>query len=112
MAEPVSSLLPFQTRLLAQARKWSLSNYKYYDEPEGENLLGKLLATNRFAVQGGLMFGSYMALGNFPEHEKGLRRYQLIAGRIAYFTLPAIACATAFTTTVYVATRLRKKDDM
>lgn len=111
VAAPVSSLLPFETRLLALARKYSLHNFRYYDDPEGENLAGKLVATNRFALQGGLMYGSYMAFANFPEHEKGIRCYQLVAGRIAYFTLPAIACATAFTTTVYVATRLRKTDD-
>lgn len=35
----------------------SLFKSEYYDKPEGEDYVGKMVATNRLALQGGLGIG-------------------------------------------------------
>lgn len=92
-----------------QAKKHELLPYKakYYDKPEGEDLLGKLLATNRLVIPFGLIVGLSDAFmhQNFTD-------YQRIAGRVFHWTWPFVGVATAFTTTAYFGAKIRQKDDL
>lgn len=82
---------------------------KYYDKPEGEDLLGKLVATNRILVPPALTWGIVDA---FMHGGLYYQDFQRKFGRVVHFTWPAVGVATAFTTTVYFATKLRNgKDD-
>lgn len=80
---------------------------KYYDKPEGEDLFGKLIAANRYTVGYGFMWGIVDA--TMLTRKTGV---QARIGRVIHFTWPAAACATVFTSVVYFATKIRRKDDM
>lgn len=107
-AEPVKSLLPLGHKIINFRSPLWRNNY--YDHPDGEDLIGKLVATNRWALYGGIMYGVFDVTMGQGRPEKG--GYQARIGRIGYWTLPLLGCATAFTTVVYASTRLRQKDDM
>lgn len=85
----------------------SLLKAQYYDKPEGEDVFGKMAATNRYALSAGLVWSTYDVL--FISKPQG---YIRAIGRYGYFTGPAMAMASAFTMTTYAATKLRGKDDM
>lgn len=80
---------------------------KYYDKPDGQDLLGKLIACNRNTVPYGIMYGIIDSL----MHSPNISGVQARIGRVVHFTWPAAACATTFTTVTYFATKLRQKDD-
>lgn len=79
---------------------------KYYDKPEGQDLLGKLIASNRQLLPIGVIWGTVDCF----MHSKATGLQQRL-GRVIHFAWPAAAVATTFTTTTYFATRLRQKDD-
>lgn len=106
VAEPVKHLLPIGDRIASY--KSPLWRNGYYDTPDGQDLVGKLVATNRYALYGGILYGVYdVTMANPPK----IGGYQAIIGRVGYWTLPLLGCATAFTTVVYASTRFRQKDD-
>ncbi|KAJ6633315.1 NADH dehydrogenase [ubiquinone] 1 alpha subcomplex subunit 11 [Pseudolycoriella hygida] len=78
----------------------------YYKHPEGQDVFGKMLATNSMALGAGLIFSKYDIL--FITKPKG---YVQTLGRCGYFCGPFMGMATAFTMTTYAANRLRGKDD-
>lgn len=80
---------------------------KYYDHPEGEDLVGKLVATNRILLPIGFIIGAADALMH-----KNLNGFQKISGRILHWTWPFAGIATAFTATTYFGAKLREKDDL
>lgn len=79
---------------------------RYYQHPEGEDLVGKLAYTTRFTGTLGLAFGIIDA--RLYTQPKG---YMGVLGRILYWTWPAVGMSAAFVSTTYIATNLRKKDD-
>ncbi|XP_031620708.1 uncharacterized protein LOC116339146 [Contarinia nasturtii] len=86
-----------------------LYSVKYYDKPEGEDLLGKLIAINRTCIPWGFTVGVTDALmhgGRF------LPTYQQQFGRFVHFMWPTIAVPTAFATTTYFCAKIRQKDDL
>lgn len=99
-------------KILPYFLRWQRRNdsylYKarYYDKPEGEDLMGKLIAINRPALQYGAMAGMCYAF----MHSKPAG-FQGTVGKILYFTWPAMGAATAFATVTYFSTKLRQKDD-
>jgi NADH dehydrogenase (ubiquinone) 1 alpha subcomplex subunit 11 len=84
----------------------NFQKYHYYDAPEGEDLTGKMIATNRFALIGALSWAVTDIL--MLSKPKG---YLPTIARMGYFALPAAGMASAFTMTTYAATRIRHKDD-
>lgn len=79
---------------------------KYYDEPEGKDLVGKLIATNRYA----LVCGSGMAWGDCALHTKPSTLTGALA-RFGFWVTPAVCLATTYTVITYAATTIRGKDD-
>lgn len=87
-----------------------LYTVKYYDKPEGQDLVGKLIATNRILIPFGLTWGLMDA---FFHGGRNMPGFQQKFGRVVHFTWPAAGVATAFTSTVYFATKFRNgKDDL
>lgn len=87
-----------------------LYTVKYYDKPDGQDLMGKLIASNRALLPWGITWGLMDAFFHDGRLKNG---FQNKFGRVAHFTWPAAGIATAFTTTVYFATRFRNgKDDL
>jgi NADH dehydrogenase (ubiquinone) 1 alpha subcomplex subunit 11 len=87
----------------------SLQSFKtaqYYAKPDGEDYHGKMLATNRYALAVSVPL-AYLDIIMFTK-PKGT--FPSIA-RFFYWTGPALATASAFTTTTYLAARMRGKDD-
>ncbi|KAK7864964.1 hypothetical protein R5R35_004946 [Gryllus longicercus] len=80
--------------------------YKYYDSPEGEDCFKKLWFTTKIAAAAGLTWSTLDVI--LHSHPQG---YVQTVARYGHFTLPFIGIAAAFTTTVCVATSVRKKDD-
>lgn len=83
-------------------------NFKaqYYDKPDGEDVGGKMLATNRYALLAGLGWATTDCL--FLSKPVG---YAPTIARYIYFTAPFMGMASAFTITTYAATKVRGKDD-
>lgn len=79
---------------------------KYYDHPEGEDALGKVFATNRYAVCAALGVSTIDVL--MVSHPKG---YAPTLARYLFYGGPFIGMATAFTLGTFLFTRLREKDD-
>lgn len=86
-----------------------LYTVKYYDKPEGQDLLGKLIATNRLCLKYGVTLGVMDAC---MQTGRTLNHYQSKIGRFVHFLWPTIAVPTAFTTATYFAAKFRQKDDM
>ena len=84
----------------------NLLKHNYYDAPEGQDLAGKMIATNRFALTGTTAYAVADIL--MLSKPKG---YLPTIARFCYFALPAIGMATAFTMTTFFATNLREKND-
>lgn len=80
---------------------------KYHDKPEGQDLLGKLVATNRYALPWGVVIGGTDALMH-----QNFNNFQQIAGRMLHWVWPFAGVATAFTTTAYFGAKIRQKDDL
>lgn len=84
----------------------SLFTSQYYDKPEGEDYVGKMLATNRIAVQGALGLGTVdIIMATKP------RGILPIISRYVWWTGPAVGMASAFTTGAYMSQKLRGKND-
>lgn len=84
----------------------SFFKLNYYAHPEGKDLLGKLLATNKYAFIAGLWWSTADTL--MISKTKG---YGPTLARYAYNTVPLMGMATAFTAATYAATNFREKDD-
>ncbi|XP_055609703.1 uncharacterized protein LOC129756732 [Uranotaenia lowii] len=78
----------------------------YYDQPEGSDLFGKMVATNKYALAAGLGWSSIEVL--MISKPKGVIPS---LGRYVYFTGPFMGMASAFTVGTYAANKLRGKDD-
>lgn len=98
-------ILPWYIRF-QRFRDHYLCTAKYYDKPEGEDLLSKLIAINRPALQYGLVSGlCYSFMHSKPAG------WQTHAGRVLYFVWPFMTAATSFATVTYFSTKIRQKDD-
>lgn len=84
---------------------------RYYDKPDGEDLVGKLIATTRPAFIIGSGYGLIDIVLN-SKNAKNMRGFQACAGRYLYFTGPAVGMAYTFTFATYAAVRARGKDDI
>lgn len=80
---------------------------RYYNKPEGEDLLEKLVASNRIAMTWGFAWG--IVDSTILARKQG---YAHMIGRLWFCTWPAAGAATAFTTTAYFGAKLREKDDL
>lgn len=100
----VKSLLPL--RLRYNYRDAWVFKQSYYDDPEGVNLLGKLIAVNKVLVVPTIVW----AWADITMLSK-VTGFQKMAGRFAYWSYPVVASATAFTTVTFAANRIRAKDD-
>ncbi|XP_055531675.1 uncharacterized protein LOC129722334 [Wyeomyia smithii] len=85
----------------------SLLNTRYYDKPEGTDLFGKMIATNKYALAAGLGYSSIEVL--MVSKPKGIMPS---LARYVYFTGPFVGMASAFTVGAYTANKLRGKDDI
>ncbi|XP_061388986.1 NADH dehydrogenase [ubiquinone] 1 alpha subcomplex subunit 11-like [Musca vetustissima] len=84
----------------------ALSKTGYYDKPEGQDLFGKMVATNTYAATAGLAWSTVDVL--MLTHPKG---YLPTLARFAYNTGPMMGMASAFTLATYLSTNVRGKDD-
>lgn len=84
----------------------SLIKRKYYDHPDGEDIIGKMIATNKWAVAVGVAFSTVDVL--LYSHTKG---YTATLARYVKFTGPLVGIASAFTLGTFMTTRFRGKDD-
>ncbi|XP_058458426.1 uncharacterized protein LOC131435004 [Malaya genurostris] len=85
----------------------SILTTKYYDNPEGSDLFGKMVATNKYALATGLGWSSIEII--MVSKPKGVLPS---LARYVYFTGPFMGMASAFTVGAYTANRLRGKDDI
>lgn len=106
-AEPVKALLPIEYQIMHLRDRFRLPNRDYYDYPEGEDLIGKVVYLNRKALWPAAVFGWL----EITVATKLIYNPPMAIGRMAYYMGPASGAATAFATTVYGLTRLRQKDD-
>lgn len=84
----------------------SLLKAQYYENPEGSDAFGKIVATNKYAALTGLAWGTMDVL--MVSRPKG---YLPIIARYAYNVGPMMGMASAFTIGTFAATNLRGKDD-
>lgn len=84
-----------------------LATVKYYDRPDGEDLLGKLVAINRtvypYCVVSGLMMGLM---------EQRTTNLAMAFTRGWHYFWPGFAVASTFAGVSYISHNLRKKDDV
>lgn len=78
----------------------------YYNKPEGEDLVGKMVATNKYMLAGAIPAATIDVI--LYSHPKGT--LATVARFFKWFG-PAVGMASAFTVGVYAATNLRGKDD-
>lgn len=83
-----------------------LYTVKYYDKPEGEDLLGKVVAMNRHV----LPYSLTVAVMSACMHTS-VSGFQKRAGRFLHMFWPAQGAVTAFATAAYFGAKLRQKDD-
>uniref|UniRef100_A0A336MGC7 NADH dehydrogenase [ubiquinone] 1 alpha subcomplex subunit 11 n=1 Tax=Culicoides sonorensis TaxID=179676 RepID=A0A336MGC7_CULSO len=91
---------------MAVTESKTLLQRRYYDQPEGEDMVGKLIATNKWAVVFGVAFSTVDVL--LYSRTKG---YLATMSRYLKFTAPLVGVATAFTCGTFLSTRMRGKDD-
>ncbi|KAL5288135.1 hypothetical protein ACFFRR_008784 [Megaselia abdita] len=84
----------------------SVLKSRYYENPEGTDAFGKIVATNKYAVLGGLAWGTIDVL--MVTKPKG---YIPIIARYTYNVGPMMGMASAFTLGTLAATNFRGKDD-
>lgn len=80
--------------------------YKYFDTPDGEDLLQKLLVVLKPTALAALGFSTIDVM--LYSHPKG---YLQTIGRYAYISVPLISMASAFVVTTNMCANIRKKDD-
>lgn len=100
----VKSLLPIDLRY-SYKDSW-LYKVDYYDDPEGVNLIGKLVATNRKVIIPAVV----LAWCDITMISK-VTEYQKVIGRFGYWSYPFVTAASCFTIATYAATNIRKTDD-
>lgn len=77
----------------------------YYAKPEGEDYIGKLVATNRHMLLAALPLASLDVLMYTKPNT-----YLGTLARYGKWVVPAMGMATMFTTGVYAATRISGQD--
>lgn len=88
------------------ARK-TLFDLRYYDKPDGEDLFGKMVYTNKVATYIGIGVATHDVL--LYSHTKG---YGATLGRYMWYFAPLCGIASAFTMGTFISTRMREKDDV
>ncbi|XP_026755868.1 NADH dehydrogenase [ubiquinone] 1 alpha subcomplex subunit 11 [Galleria mellonella] len=81
-------------------------SYKYYDTPEGTDILKKTFVTSKYAALTGLAAASFDVL--MFSHPKGVIN---TIGRYGYIIGPLVGMASAFTVTANVVQNVRGKND-
>lgn len=84
-----------------------MTTAKYYDHPEGKDLLGKLVAINRTVYPYCFISGAMMGL-----MEQDTRSLAHAFTRGYRYFWPGFAMASTFTGVSYFATNIRGKDDV
>lgn len=83
-----------------------MSAYRYYDSPDGQDLFRKTeYLCRKIGRSSGCFAAADVLLGMQP------KSYWSMAERYFRVFAPPVAAGAVFTTTVYIATKLRKKDD-
>lgn len=80
---------------------------KYYAKPEGEDLLGKVIAINRNVLPYGFVSGITHAC--MHSNAVGI---QATTGRVFHMMWPVTGAATAFATVSYFGCKIRGQDDL
>lgn len=83
-----------------------LLNYKYYDSPEGEDVIYKTIAISKFGAVAGLGYGVFDVL--MYSRTKG---FVNTAGRLGWYVGPLVGAAAAFAVTANVTQNIRGKND-
>lgn len=91
----------------SMAEKKSLLQIGYYDKPDGEDLMSKLIYTNKWGIGGAVVIATHDAV--LYTRTKG---YLPTLARYVYWTAPAVAMVSTFTIGTFMSTRLREKDDL
>lgn len=97
--------LPFPLRLPLIKEHSRLHSARYYDHPDGVDLVGKLIGVNRMIYPACFAHG---VLGFVQEPSQSLGAAFI---RGLQYSLPGFICANAFVTTTFLSTYLRGKDD-
>lgn len=98
---------PFEhLRKPGEVSKWP-KKPQYYAKPDGEDLFGKVLATNRYAF----LIGATAGLQDVVLYSKHLKGFQPNMGRVLFYVIPIVGMANAWTFTTFASTRFRGKDD-
>lgn len=84
-----------------------LCKVKYYDKPEGTDLLGKLIAINRCVIPFAFVGGAAYCTMHAPKPG-----FQGMAGQFVRAAWPLPAAATAFATVAYFGAKFRQTDDL
>ncbi|XP_028178151.1 NADH dehydrogenase [ubiquinone] 1 alpha subcomplex subunit 11-like [Ostrinia nubilalis] len=84
----------------------NMMKYKYYDTPEGQDILMKSIVTSKYAALSGLGAATFDVL--MYSQPKGI---VATAGRFMWYIGPLVGMATAFTVTTNVAQNIRGKND-
>lgn len=84
-----------------------LQTVKYYDKPDGEDLLGKLVAINRCIAPYVVMVAGAHTFMHSPDVVTNQQRF----ARFVHHLWPAFGAATAFATVTFFSTKIRQKDD-
>ena len=79
---------------------------QYYNKPEGEDFVGKMVATNKYMLAGAIPAATMDVL--MYSHPKGSLATM---ARYAKWIGPAMGMASMFTAGAYLAYHLRGKDD-
>ncbi|XP_076242573.1 uncharacterized protein LOC143184326 [Calliopsis andreniformis] len=89
-----------------QGKPFSLTKYRYYDKPEGQDPFGKVMSLAVPTFYGSLVFGI---------HDVYIRArcatFPYAFARLAFWVIPPPSIAAVFASVTYISTRLRKKDD-
>lgn len=100
----VKSLVPFYLRY--HIKKSWIYTQSYYDDPEGKNLFGKLVAINKIVAGpvAVLAWADILMISKVTD-------YQRMVGRLSYYAYPFFGAASCFAIGTYAATNIRGKDD-
>lgn len=90
-----------------QQQSWIkyLKNVGYYDQPEGKDLVGKVTATTRTGLIGGLLIAMYKSFNH-----AGFDTPSKVINLHAYYMIPMAAMGATFSVVTYAATQARGVD--
>lgn len=88
-------------------REYLLKNFQYYDKPEGQDPINKLLGVSKY----GLMTGSSIAIFDGIFYSSCKTTLQAL-NTWGFWTVPLTSMGLAFASVTYISTNVRGKDDL